>query len=275
MDGKKLVTAEAKDGKKLVEYLDTGEFKNIILICFHGVGDVVMFMAPLQYLRNRYPNIRIDVGLAKGLQQEHIIPDAVSVDGDWRTVFNESDYDLVFACHMPLEKMEDLSLTKAEVCCIEELGIPPICGHLHIKSKPLVAIHYNNTSVSWLTNPEEDVARKIWNEVIDAGCIPVETLFQHVFYNETSKKFDFVDNHVRNWPARLDTLISLLSRCDYFIGVVSGNFHLALSLLPYTKVCLLEKDLKIQHFTKLPVKGIDIKNYKDGGIREWLTSTKH
>lgn len=262
---------EASEGKKLVEYLDTGDFKKVLLPYWHGVGDACMFNAPLTYLRWHYPNIQIDVGLARGLQEEIILDGVILLEGNWKETIQDTDYDLVFSCHMPLEKLNDTTLTKAEVCCIEELGIPPISGHLRIKTKKIVGVHFSNTSVSWLANANEEVAYKVWNEIIEAGCIPIDTLFQHAFYNEGSKKFDFVDQHFRNWPARLETLIALLSKCDYFIGVVSGNFHLALSLLPYDKVCLLEKDLKVGHFTKLPVKGIDIKHYQDGMVKSWLT----
>ncbi len=266
-----ILITDAKSGKKLTEYLDTGLYKKVLLPCWHGIGDICMFKILFNYLRERYPYIKIDIGLARGLQEEFIIEDAVLMDGNWQETVKTSDYDLVFSCHMPLEKLDDLSMTKAEVSCIEELGIPPISGHVSIKNKKLVALHFSNTSVSWLANTDELIAKKIWQEVLDANCIPIETLFQHAFYNDTSKKFDFVDNHVRNWPARLDTLIALLTHCDFFIGAVSGNFHLALSLLPHEKVCLLEKDLKAPHFTKLPIKRIDIKNYQDGSIKEWLS----
>ena len=269
-----MIIAECKTStdKKLVDYLNTGEFKRVVLVCYHGVGDLCMFQAPVQYLKNKYTDIHFTVGLAKGLQEEFIFPDSVVIEGDWKECFKESDFDLVFACHMPLEDINNVNLTKAEVCCIEELGIPPVSGHLYIKSKPLIGVHFHNTSVSWLTNPTEEVAKKIWNEIIEAECVPMETLFQHGFYNDTSKKFDFTDNHVRNWPARLDSCISLIGACDAFIGVVSGNFHIALCLLPYWKVALLEKDLKVGHFSKLPIKGIDIKNYREGAVREWLNT---
>jgi len=265
---------DVKGGKKLVEHLDTGLYKKVLLPFWHGVGDAVMFKAPYLYLKTNYPEIQIDLGLARGLQEEFIIEDAILLDGNWQETVKTSDYDLVFSCHMPLEKLEDVNLTKAEVSCLEELGIPLTCGHAPIKSKKIVAVHFSNTSVSWLANTDEPIAKKVWQEIIDADCIPVETLFQHAFYNETGKKFEFVDNHVRNWPARLDTLIALLAHCDFFIGAVSGNFHLALSLLPHTKVCLLEKDLQAPHFTKSPIKRIDIRNYIDGSIKEWILKNK-
>jgi len=265
-----MIITDVKDGKKLVEYLDTGEYKKVLLPSWHGVGDLVMFMAPVAYLRKLYPNIQIDVGLAKGLQEEVFFDGILLLEGDWRESLKTSDYDLIFACDMPLEDANDTTKTKAEVCCEKELGIPPIWGHLAIKSKKLVAVHFQNTSVSSVANCPEEVAQKIWNEIIEADCIPIETLFRHGFHNPTNEKFSFVGNNCREWPANLDTLIALLAHCDYFIGAVSGNFHLALSLLPYNKVALLENRLKAGNFTKLPIKTFDITNYREGEVRRWL-----
>ena len=267
-----IITDKETGPKFLVEYLDTGEYKNVLLPCWHGVGDIVMFNAPLTYLRNKYPNINIVLGLAAGLQEECLVDNYVTLEGNWKDTIKDTDYDLVFSCHMPLEDANNTDLTKAEVCCIKELGITPVCGHLNLKRKPLVGLHFHNTSVAGAANIDEAVAAKVWQEVIDAGMIPMETLFQHGFYNDSSKKYDFTDNHVRNWPARLESCVSLIGACDYFIGVVSGNFHMALSLIDYDRVCLLEKHLKVGHFTKLPVRGIDCINYKDGSIKTWLES---
>jgi len=263
---------EVRDGKKLTEYLNTGEYKKVLLPSWHGVGDLVMFMAPIAFLRKMYPDIQIDVGLAKGLQEEVFFEGAQLLEGDWRESLKTSDYDLVFACDMPLEDANNSNKTKAEVCCEQELGIPPICGHLHIKSKKIVGVHFQNTSVASVASCPEEIAQKIWNEIIEADCIPLETLFRHGFHNPVNDKFSFVDNHCRDWPAKLETLISVLSHCDYFIGAVSGNFHLALSLLPYHKVALVENKLRAGNFTKLPIKTFDIHNYKEGEVKKWLTT---
>jgi hypothetical protein len=260
-----------KQSIKLAQKLREGNYKKIVLVSWHGAGDQCMLRAPIKKLREMFPDIVIDVAVCKGLDQKFIIPEAIEVGGDWRETL-QKEYNLVVQMNMPVERLEDLTMTKAEVCCEKELGIPLTSGHVAIKSKKLVGVHFHNTSVSWLANTDEPIAKKIWQEIIDAGCVPIETLFQHAFYNDTSKKFDFVDNHVRNWPARLDTLIALLSHCDFFIGAVSGNFHLALSILPYTKVCLLEKDLKAPHFTKLGIKRINVKEYQDGVIKQWLAT---
>lgn len=272
--GTMTLIVEAKDGKRLTEYLDTGLYKNVVLPSWHGVGDLVMFMAPVEYLRKKYKDIKIDVGLAKGLQEEVFFKGYVLLEGDWRDTIKSSDYDLAFICDMPLEDANDLTKTKAEVCCEKELGIPPICGHLHIKSKPIVGVHFHNTSVGSVANCPEEIASKVWNEIVEAGCMPLETLFRHGFHNPANEKFSFVTNNCREWPADLSSLIAVLGHCDYFIGAVSGNFHLALSLLPYQRVALLENRLKAEHFTKLPIQTFDIYNYKEGSVKQWLEHTR-
>jgi len=269
-----MLITDSNDGKKLVEYLDTGEYKKVLLPSWHGIGDLVMFMAPVEYLRKLYPDIQIDIGLAKGLQEEVFIDDAVLLEGDWRESLKESDYDLIFACNMPLEDCNNTTKTKAEVCCEQELGIPPVWGHLHIKHKPIVGLHFQNTSVSSVANCSKEIAEKIWNEILEAGCIPIETLFRHGFHNPGNEKFDFIGNNCRDWPANLDTLISVIGHCDYFIGAVSGNFHLALSLLPYQNVALIENKLRAGNFTKFPIQTFDINNYKDGEVRTWLQNMR-
>src|SRR5665213_603460 len=162
-----VITDSEESGKKLTDFLNTGEHKKVLLPCWHGVGDIVMFNAPLTYLRNKYPNINIVLGLAAGLQEECLVDNYVTLEGNWKDTIKDTDYDLVFSCHMPLEDANNTDLTKAEVCCIKELGITPVCGHLNLKRKPLVGLHFHNTSVAGAANIDEAVAAKVWQEVID------------------------------------------------------------------------------------------------------------
>ena len=40
--------------------------KKVLIVFWHGVGDVVMFLPILQYLRDNYKGIKFDIGLCKG-----------------------------------------------------------------------------------------------------------------------------------------------------------------------------------------------------------------
>ena len=258
--------------QKLSEVI-TAETKKVLIVGFHGAGDCCLLLAILEKLRELYPQITFDVGLCKGLDQEKIIPGAVLLDGNWREHAHLYNYDIVFVWNFPLEDINNPNETKAEVSCREEFGIPPVSGHRAIKPARLVGVHFQMTSIPWVANPSEEIARLIWDEVIEAGYIPIETLMTHPFHNPVNVRFPFVVNHIRDWPARLDTLMAVLGACDRVIAVVSGNWHLAVSILGPKRVALLEKDLKVGHFTKEAVKGIDVKDYVKGSVKEWLLQT--
>lgn len=263
---------EAKNGMKLAEHLDTGKFKTVLLPFFHGLGDTILCLPILKSLRELYPEITFTLGLCKGLDQETIVPDALLLDGDWREKALSLGFDLVFPWNMPLEKIEDLTKTKAEVSCIDEIGISPVSGHFLLKAKKLVGVNFQMTSIPWVANADEATANKIWNEIYDAGFIPIETYFSHCFSNPENKRYDFAKNHVRDWPARVETLMALIGSCHAFIGVVGGNWHMALSVLGKERVMLLEKDLKVAHFSKEKIASLDMKNYAGGEIKSWLSS---
>lgn len=266
-----LIDPEQNVGR-LVDHL-TDDVKTCLVVSWHGVGDQVMLRAPFEYLKKNYPKTKFFIGLASGLQEEILFDpsEVVLLEGSWREDIKGMDFDVVFLCHFPGENVDDTTKTKAEISCEREIGIPLTSGHYPPAIvKPLVGVHFHNTSVGWLANPDEATARKVWNEILEADCVPVEIHFEHGFHNPANAKFEFVDNTVRGWPPRLETCISLISRLDAFVGAVSGPFHLALSLLPWNRVMLLEKVLKAGHFTKQPIPTADIQNYQDGTVRDWL-----
>lgn len=261
----------SRGSPKLVDCI-TPDTRKVMLVWYHGIGDSAMCRTVFQAIKNRFPHVKFDIGIPRGLDIEKVIPEAIFTDGDWREkhdVPNDPEYDFVFSWNFPLEKIGDLSKTKAEVSCLEELGIEPICGYLPLKAKPLIAVSYHMTSIPWVSNAEEPVAKAVWDDIIDAGCIPLEIHFQHAFHNPVNKKYDFVDMHMRSCAARIENLTSLLGAAYAFVGVVSGPFHLAMSVMPSHRVLLLERDLKKEHFTKIPIATANLKDYK-GEVKKWL-----
>ena len=162
--------------------------------------------------------------------------------------------------------------TKSEHCCMQELGIEPVSAFPkfpnNIRSS-LVGISFQATALPNSANPSEEVAEKIWNEVISAGFIPIETLFRHIYFNPVNVPFACVNRDVRNIPANIDTLIRLLSSCYACITVATGTLPLSLSLFP-ERTLYLKKDFSIKCYTKQSVSEIDIDNYKDGCVKNWL-----
>jgi hypothetical protein len=258
----------AKGDGLLTRHLNTG-VKRVLIVFVHGVGDVVMFIEVFEAVRAFYPGIHFDLGLAKELDQHKIYPTAVLLEADWKSQVSNMNYDLVFQCRFPMEDLRRPLETKAELCCEKEIGIPPVAKYPRLIPKKVVAVHFHSTSVPDLANAPETAARRIWEEIAIAGFIPVETHFEHMFHDPINRRFDFVDCHVRNWPARLDTLMALLGSSEVFIGVASGNFHLALSILGPSRVMFLEKSLKVTQFTKANVATAKLDDYR-GEVKTWL-----
>jgi hypothetical protein len=258
--------------KKLSDYLQDKP-KRVGLVFYHGLGDLIMFLNPYFALKNLYPDIEFTLMVQSGLSFEDIVPDAYFLKpGDMENLEN-LPYDLIAKIHFPMSEGQT-EFTKGEWCCLHELKIPPVCGHHLVKPLPskLIGVHFNITCLPGSCNPDEETAQKVWNEIREAGFIPIETHFEHIFHNPVNKKFDFVDCSVRKAQARISNLVSLMSSLAGFVGVVSGNFHLALAILPSNRIMFLQKHFKLECFTRLPVARASIMpgEYKGGETKKWL-----
>lgn len=264
-----------KSEKKLSQVIDEVKPKTVGVIFIHGLGDLIMFLNPFQALKDKYPEINFRLCLQRGLSFEDIVPDADFELCSDLSKIEQSSYDLVALVHFPMSEGQTV-LTKGEWCCVHELGIDPVCGHKLIQDKPkkLIGVHYNITCLPDSCNPDEETAKKIWKEIIDSGFIPIEMHFQHAFHNPANKKFDFVDCHVRSAHAKISNLIGLMGSLAGAVCVVSGNFHLALAMLPSNRIMFLEKHFRLECFTRLPVARANIlpNQYKEGTISKWLTT---
>ena len=251
---------EYKD-KKLAEYLEPG---GKYLIRFgHGLGDTIMFMPAFTLLRRLHPEAQIDLYLECG--QEEIFESVPDKEG--------KGYDKVF--HLDYPMVEGGNGTKTEKCCNEELGIqvPMLdAAYLQKEESPLVAIHFQGTALPGSVNCPSGIAQQIWQEVVDAGKIPIEVHFKHVFHNPVNSRFGFVGRHVRDCKPTLPNLIGLLQRCFAFVGVASGPFVAALSIMP-GRVMYLQRKHELKNYVRngAAAVAVDVNNgYEQGTVSEWL-----
>ncbi len=266
-----------KSDKKLSQIIEENKPKTVCLIFIHGMGDLVMFLNPFHALKEKYPEINFTLGLQKGLSFEDIIPDADLEICSSLDKLEGTNYDLVGLVHFPMSEGQQ-EFTKGEWCCIHELGIDPVGGHRLIKPVPnrLIGLHFNITCLPDSCNPDYETAKTIWQEVIDAGFLPIETHFQHAFHNPVNEKFDFIGCSVRGAHAKISSLIGLTNSLCGSICVVSGNFHMSLAMLPSNRIFFLEKHFKLECFTHLPVARASIKpgEYQKGTVTKWLETLK-
>ena len=269
-----IVIEPGKDGKKLIEHFNEGT-KKVGIFFWHGIGDLIMFLEPYHQLCCQYPDIKFTMILPLGLGQEDLVPDALLVRGEETVDFSGEqfkDFDIICRTNFPMNEGQ-IEYTKGEWCCLHELGIPPAWGHRPTAGiNRLVSVHFQITCLPDAANCPPDIAELVWNEILTAGFIPIECHFQHAFHNPVNVKYDFIDSTVRRCVPRVNTLLGLLQASCAFIGIVSGPFHAALSVLPYSRVFLLERDFKKQCFTKLPIESADVKQYPKGAVEKWLQS---
>lgn len=255
------------------------EAEKVLLFFWHGLGDVIMFLGVYEKLKQLYPDKQIDIALAGGIGQEDVIPNALFVSGEETNDFSAErfqEYDLVARTNFPCNEHQ-IEYTKAQWCCMHELGIDPLSispvgGHRppEVIENKIVGVHFQITCRPDLANIPYDVAKKVWEEIQEAGFVPIETLMRHPFHNPVNEKYDFIDCHIRECQAQVSTLAGILQSCRAFIGGVSGNFHLALTILPPESIILLEQELLAPSFTQLPITRVNTKEYNDGTVREWL-----
>ena len=259
-----------KTDKKLVEYL-TEDVKKVGVVFFHGVGDCVQFMTSFDKLKALYPKIQFDLMIQNGLGEEVLFPEAIQTG--ITEIQEMHEYDYIFLVHFPVET--DPTCTKSELCCKTELGITATTGHKKLPVYPskLIGLHFFNTALPDVFNTPPEIAEKVWNEVLDAGFVPIELAFQHVFHNPVNAKYPFIDCTVRRAKADLKTLLGLIEACAGIICSVSGPLHLALANHP-ERVFYLDKGVPITRFTYYPVPTVNVNNYQEGKVRMWLNELR-
>jgi len=244
--------------KKLSEYLKDGQ--KVLIRWGHGLGDLLMWLPSYEKLKKDYPQVDFHLYVESG--QEEIWGDEKDKDSQ--------DYDLVFSLDFPMSEGSDI--TKAEKCCKEELGIDsPQDEFIKIPKydSPFVACHFQGTALPGSVGCSSEVAKQIWQEIKDFGKIPVECHFKHVFHNPANEKFDFIDISVREYQAKVSSLIGLIQHSSAFVGVASGPLVVALSTIP-EKTLYLEKSHPLKTYTKKDIAKVDINDYKPNSVKTWL-----
>jgi len=253
-------------GRKVSDYLASGRYRKVMIKFHHGLGDAIAFQPCFDALRGRYPDV--DFYLHVHCGQDDIFGTCDE---------NESAYDIVFEIGFPCSEWDHPEMTKAEYCCRSELGIPPPSAPPHIDrrfSSPLVGVHYHSTCLPGKLGCSEFVAKRLRDQIIDAGLIPLDTHMSHYFDNPDNRRFGFEHCTIREARATCANLLGVLSVCSGFAGVASGNFHAALALLPVETVLFLKTDFPASRLTRRSVLELDVNNYDESIVNLWLDRVK-
>ncbi len=243
--------------KKLIEYLKDGQ--KVLIRFGHGLGDTILFYPIFLKLVELYPKVKFDLYVESG--QEEIFPSIKDKDA--------TGYDHVFSLDFPMS--EGSSQTKPEKCCIDEIGIDPITevAALPKQKNPFVAVHFQGTALPGSVSCPMSIAEQIYKEIKEAGFIPIECHFEHCWHNPINQKYSFIDNSVRGYPAKISSLIGMLQASAAFIGIASGPFVTALSVIP-EKTLYLEVKHKLENYTTQKIANVQIDNYVPGSVKVFL-----
>ncbi|MBC8356994.1 MAG: FkbM family methyltransferase [Planctomycetes bacterium] len=237
----------------------TDDQQNVLIKFQHGLGDAVQLTAVLRHLRHYHPRWNIEVAALPGKHSAFVglCDKALSLNG--KPVATDG-YDRVFdlAWEECATCFADCPSTKVERCLVENFDVAPIpdlCRYemqpreeAIAKAKrylrqvckvhpgedgryPVVLIHYQgNTSVEYKDLPH-DTARKICEQVIKSGSVPVILDWDNRSPLPDGKRIHNPHVDLDIWgglgTGDAEVLAALIELSSLMIGVDSGPLHVA------------------------------------------------
>lgn len=254
------------NGKKVSDYLNTGKYSSALFVFHHGLGDCIMWEPVFEELKRLYPAINIQQSLHCGQEALFCSP-----------TFSRDSYDIVFNIGFPCNDASHPEYTKAEFCCIVELGITPPKTTIKLRNKfptPLVGTHFFSTSCPTTQGIPERAAKRVHDAILNSGLIPIDTDMKHIWSNSCNKKFSWNTCAIDLAKPDLIKLSGVIQNCRGFCGAASGNLLLATALLPAHKILYIKNNMPLETFTRLPLLTVDVNKYDDGVVNEWLGRLK-
>jgi hypothetical protein len=247
--------------KEVLDILDPGT--KVLIVFWHGLGDTLMFLPVYKHLESLKKDIKFNLALGPGFGQSAVYPEALDMP---EAEFTKNN-DIAFVLSFGMVEGSN-NITKAEYCCQKELGIELPKGDFYLNPldyggeniNKFVAVHFHGTCLPGSTNPDEELAKRIWNDITEAGYIPIDVHFKHVFHNPANKDYSWVSRTCRDLKPDINQLRNVIGSCMAFVGVASGPFVLSLTNFPL-KTIYLQKHHNINCYVRNLNRVVDILNY--------------
>lgn len=252
---------------KIVDYLNKYKNGAACFLFSHGLGDYINFIPLFESLKKEYPDWRLH--LYSRSYYNRIYLKSMEIPEDIRTLYRK--YSYIFRISYPeLTKEERYRWTKVENCNLKEIGLdnfewkPYNLMNGYNKESKIIGFHgFGNTNIK---NKNIDLYKmeQIWCEIKELKYEPFEIHINDG--NLCCPYFINRNNSLRFNDPDINLFIKKIRECKYFIGIESGPFYLAGSILGYNKIIALEKYLKFNH---IPINYnlIDIKYYEKNSIK--------
>lgn len=241
----------------VIRHLDPN--RRILIVFWHGIGDLLMFYPLYSQMKKTFPQHTFDLGLLPGVDHGALIPEGKEIPE--KDFLKDHDFAFVISFHM----VEGANhMTKAEYCIKEEVGdlgsFDLALPRLPRQSNRLVGVHFQGTCLPGSTNPDEAVAKRIWGDLVEAGYVPIDLHFEHVFHNPVNKPFPWAERGCRGLKPSLETLLMLIQQCRAVVAVASGPFVVSMCNSA-GRTIYLQKNHKIECYVKGFQNVIDLANY--------------
>jgi hypothetical protein len=253
---------------KVVEILDNEKPKKVLIVFWHGIGDLLMFYPIFKKLKKLY-DYEFTLGLIPGVGHSDLVEGVEIPEEDFL-----KNHDMAFVISFHMVEGLNKNITKAEWCAQQEIGLETFNSFLPSipkKKNKLVGVHFQGTCLPGSTNPDEATAKQIWFDLVDAGYIPIDLHFKHVFHNPVNKRYDWQQRSCRDIKPSLNTLTMLIQQCFAVVAVASGPFVISLCNNPNNTI-YLKKRHKIECYTKNFNNVVDLENYNKQDLLSLLNN---
>lgn len=281
-------------GKKLCSILKELEDESKVCILFnHGLGDFINFCPLFDFVVKIYPKLQITLGFNSGRNYVYLHPKGKIIDTPYGKY--EGEFDLLVSITYPDPPRKELmvnyyknmgienpeTITKVELCNEMEIGLKDFKWNpyklkrtelKYNKNSKRIGIHFFGYALASDKNVDMKTAEIIWNEIIKVGYEPFEIHMIHTDYLMTMETPEFInrENSLRFEFPNVRIMSEEISKCKYFIGIDSGPFYLASSILGFDKCIGLEKNLKFAKIVTHGITSINVNDYRSGSVADML-----
>lgn len=257
-----MIIGNYKD-KKIIEYLDSVSYGKIFFIFNHGLGDVINFIPIIEELKKRYVGLEFFIGIESKRN--------LSILNSNIFLYNKDEFIKLkrrFTYFFKINYREpvDISLSKPELCIKDEFGLKgftwkpyKLKTNLNIKLDR-VGVHFFGNTNQQNKSLNTEQANILWDWILYFGKKPFE--IHNPRFNVYGKEgFDFYKhpNTIRFNNPGIKEIVNEISKCEYFIGIDSGLFYLAMSILGPERCIGIEKNYSIEKYAPIKIKRIQVK----------------
>ena len=251
---------------RIVDYCLPG--KNILIQIDHGLGDVLMIYPHYLQLKEKFPDVRIDLKVIPCFRS--LLP----------PIEPDEFYDYVFWIQAYFNERTPQLQNKTKPQCTVELdfGLPyePLLDYsAHPKCRcNLVGFNFRSSNWLWKTvQCPYNTAKMLWERTEDAGFCCVDLFYPKDAFaaRGENKKYDFIDWSLQDKKnVTIQKMFDLTNTCAGVASIATGTFILAMMLSKETTLFLKNGFDCCNYSREYRALTLDVNKPDCGVVDEWL-----